>query len=323
MIRKLLTTTALLAVMQGGAYAADENKPAPVFSDDTQYESRVNDQGYYEHSEGQILANTLIGKTVYNHTGEEAEAIGDVNDIVISANGEAEALIIGVGGFLGLGEKDVAVQFDRIHWTEQDGERWIIVEATKEELEGAPAYDRSELRTVAAEPSSDQMQEQEQTAQQNTEEPAQDGTDMTVTSTTQAPANEEASQSDSDMQAMNDSRPGRENLDPVDVSEVSADELIGASVYGEGDAHVGEISDVIVSDEGSVEEVVADVGGFLGIGEKRVAIEPENIDFMQQTDGELVVLTTFTKAQLEAEEAYTKAARETDGETGETTEPKG
>ena len=321
MIRKLLTTTALLAVMQGGAYAADNNPSVPVFSDDIKYESRVDEQGYYESSEGQILANTLIGKTIYNHTGEEAEAIGDVNDIVISPNGKAEALIIGVGGFLGIGEKDVAVQFDRIHWTEKDGERWIIVEATKEELEAAPEYDRSVLmKTSATENSGQQMEEQ--TAQKTDEEPAQDGTGMTVTGTTQVPAAEEADRSSSTMQALSDSRPGRENLQPVDVAEVSAEELIGAPIYGEDDVHVGEISDVIVSDAGKVEEVVADVGGFLGIGEKRVAVEPENVDFMKQMDGELVVFTTFTKEQLEAEEAYSKASVGTSGGTTEMNEPK-
>ncbi|WP_075996925.1 PRC-barrel domain-containing protein [Salaquimonas pukyongi] len=325
MIRKLLTTTALLAVMQGGAYAGENTKSAPVFSNDTQYERRVTDQGYYESGEGQILANTLIGKTVYNHTGEDAEAIGDVNDIVISSNGEAEALIIGVGGFLGLGEKDVAVEFDKVHWTEQDGDRWIIVEATREELDAAPEYDRSALMQTAARDSSTlQADEEQQATLESEQETARDGTDMTVTSSTEVPVEGEADNTaKSPAQAMQDVLHDRENFEAVEISEVSAEELIGAPVYGEGDAHVGEIADVILTDDAKVKEVVADVGGFLGLGEKRVAIDPQNVDFMKHSDGDLAVFTTFTKAELEAEEEYSKAANEMNEESGEVETPKG
>jgi len=49
----------------------------------------------------------------------------------------------GVGGFLGLGEKDVAINFQRVSWSDRDGQRIIVVSATKEELQAAPEFEWS------------------------------------------------------------------------------------------------------------------------------------------------------------------------------------
>jgi len=59
----------------------------------------------------QIMASRLIGTTV---VGANNESIGDVNDVIIDRNGQAMAVVIGVGGFLGIGEKDVAVPFQQL-----------------------------------------------------------------------------------------------------------------------------------------------------------------------------------------------------------------
>jgi hypothetical protein len=51
-----------------------------------------------------MLGSSLIGSTVY---GRDNENIGDVTDIVIDKTGKALGIVVGVGGFLGIGEKDV------------------------------------------------------------------------------------------------------------------------------------------------------------------------------------------------------------------------
>ena len=53
--------------------------------------------------------------------------------------------MIGVGGFLGIGEKDVAVGFDRVSWSDRDGQRIIVVSATKEDLQAAPEFQRTAI----------------------------------------------------------------------------------------------------------------------------------------------------------------------------------
>lgn len=71
--------------------------------------------------------------------------IGDVRDVLLSADGKVSALIIGVGGFLGMGEKDVAVPFDAIKHTTRDGKVYLTMDASKDELKAAPGmrYDRN------------------------------------------------------------------------------------------------------------------------------------------------------------------------------------
>jgi len=66
--------------------------------------------------------------------------IGEISDVLVNKDGKVEAFIVAVGGFLGIGEKDVAVPFDAIHATERDGKWWLTMNATKDALKGAAGY---------------------------------------------------------------------------------------------------------------------------------------------------------------------------------------
>ena len=61
----------------------------------------------------QWRASKLVGVNIY---GQNNEKIGDVNEVLIDRKGNADAVVIGVGGFLGIGEKDVAIPFSQIQW---------------------------------------------------------------------------------------------------------------------------------------------------------------------------------------------------------------
>jgi sporulation protein YlmC with PRC-barrel domain len=87
-----------------------------------------------------MSASDFIGKRVFSSTGDD---IGEVNDIIVSDNGSVQAVILGVGGFLGMGEKDVAVAMSSINMTQDGSATKLIVEATKDQLTAAPTYDRS------------------------------------------------------------------------------------------------------------------------------------------------------------------------------------
>jgi sporulation protein YlmC with PRC-barrel domain len=71
--------------------------------------------------------------------------IGEVNDLLLDNGGKVNAVIIGVGGFLGVGEKNVAVPFHAVKVSEKDGKRYLVLDTTKEALQAAPGYiyDRS------------------------------------------------------------------------------------------------------------------------------------------------------------------------------------
>jgi sporulation protein YlmC with PRC-barrel domain len=66
--------------------------------------------------------------------------IGDVNDVLLDKSGQVSAVILGVGGLLGIGEKDVAVPFNAIQVTEKSGNRYLVMDASKEALQAATGY---------------------------------------------------------------------------------------------------------------------------------------------------------------------------------------
>ncbi|EUC01402.1 PRC-barrel domain protein [Rhizobium sp. CF080] len=93
-----------------------------------------------EQAENQISANDYIGKSVYN---AEDKSIGDVNDLILEENGGIVAAVIGVGGFLGIGEKEVALPMDKITMTrdaENNNEVRLTTTETAEALQSAPEF---------------------------------------------------------------------------------------------------------------------------------------------------------------------------------------
>ena len=77
--------------------------------------------------------------------------IGEVMDVLIDKSGKVTSLIVGVGGFLGAGEKEVAVPFDAVHVTNKDNNKWyLVMNTTKDDLKSAPGfkYDRNSTTWV-------------------------------------------------------------------------------------------------------------------------------------------------------------------------------
>ena len=112
----------------GAAPAAEPEVPAkPV-------EGQITMQG-----ENTALASNLIGATVYSSTDE---SIGDINDMIVNLDGTVEGVVIGVGGFLGLGEKNVAVEMGQltVMTDPENNETRLQTAATREDLEAAPEF---------------------------------------------------------------------------------------------------------------------------------------------------------------------------------------
>jgi sporulation protein YlmC with PRC-barrel domain len=165
MIRTLLATTALSLLLTAGAIAQDAPAtpapattdapaapaatdapaaPAPVESGAT--ETTDTDEPWdisagYTAVDSDNLASELIDQPIYSSTGDDAENIGNVSDLVFSEDGQITAVVIGVGGFLGIGEKSVAVDFKSLEFTvaADNTERWVLP-TTKDALTAAPDF---------------------------------------------------------------------------------------------------------------------------------------------------------------------------------------
>jgi sporulation protein YlmC with PRC-barrel domain len=341
MIRNLLATTAIATLLSTAAYAQDTTAPAPA-SPAPATQDAAPAEAPVARADG-YLATNIIGETVYNGTGDDAENIGEVNDIVIGADGKIESVIIGVGGFLEIGEKNVAVNYSEVDWTERDGDRWLVIPTTKEQLEAQAefdpdAYDPAPATVAGTEPAPATGTDATATAPAT---PAPDATatapaapaDDTTAAAPAAPADDQtaaapeapaddstatapAAPADQSAAAPSDSTAtdadqtatgaiDRSTLTEVPAGELlRSEDLVGTTVYGANDQNIGEIGDVVMSQDGKVDAIIIDVGGFLGVGEKEVAVGMDKLSFMTDKDGNKYLYTNFTKEQLDAQAAY-------------------
>jgi len=183
----------------------------------------------------------------------------------------------------------VAVSFDSLKLvTDNDGDRYVVLETTKEELEGAPAFE-VQAATTPTEPAPDSTATGPATPPRG-DVTAEAPQTLNPTAPTEPPA----------------AVPSRDTLKSVDVGTISSDNVIGANIYSTDDENVGEIGEVIMTDDGKIEAVVVDVGGFLGIGAKSVAIAFADLDFKADESGSIYVYTNFTEDQLQAAAEYVK-----------------
>lgn len=83
-------------------------------------------------------------QNVYDQSNNK---IGDIKDVLID-NGQANTAIIGVGGFLGAGEKDVAVKFDSIKPTMKDNKPYLTLDTNKDALKSAPGFKYDSNKTT-------------------------------------------------------------------------------------------------------------------------------------------------------------------------------
>lgn len=79
--------------------------------------------------------------------------IGTINDVLVDKDGKVGVLIIGVGGFVGVGTKDVAVPPDAVRMTDKNNKNYLVMNSTKDELKAAPGFkfDRNTRTWIPAE----------------------------------------------------------------------------------------------------------------------------------------------------------------------------
>ena len=110
-MQKLLAAALLSAAVFGApAYAQNPQTAQPAAPAAT--------SGSHEKMalKGNWRASKLMGLNVYNEANEK---LGDINELIIDKNGKVAAVVIGVGGFLGMGEHDIAVSMDKLKFVEE------------------------------------------------------------------------------------------------------------------------------------------------------------------------------------------------------------
>ncbi|PHP68948.1 photosystem reaction center subunit H [Zhengella mangrovi] len=296
--------------------AANQQNTETTAKDDRVAKEDTTAAGGKATAENATTGNAAASDQAQNGMMDRMASVGDVNDVVMGKDGQAEAVVIGVGGFLGIGEKNVAVDFDKLSWVERDGEKWLMIDATRQDLENAPAFDVASVTgDQSNEQAADASAEQKAMTKDQTamSQPKADGQNTAVPAEQQqAAAKDQPAAAAKDQQAMDNQAVDKETTAAVShegwqataEGKLSAEELLGTRVYGANDEDIGEIGDVIVTADGKLDAYVVDVGGFLGIGEKPVALDASELQIMKNQDGDLRIFTAYTQDQLENQTAY-------------------
>jgi sporulation protein YlmC with PRC-barrel domain len=275
---KLMTGAALSALIAGGALA----------------------QGM---APAQYHGSDLMGANLHVPDTQAADgwaSIGSVNDIVIDGEGEIRAVLVDIGGFLGIGARTVAVGLDELTFAQEGPEPddWILVtELNREALEEREAYDPEVGYTVGyATGATDAAT----TTTTEYGEAASESLDNAMTATGEA-IDDAGEAIDSGIDS------ARAEIDEMTTSDEpamrpampSADELRGAQVDGADGEAVGSIADLLLREDGAIDAALIDVGGVMGVGSHRVALPFERLSVMEEVDGGSIrVLVDATEEQL-------------------------
>ena len=112
----------------------------------------MNQQSMNKPATGQWRASKLIGVDVYN---QQNEKLGEISELILTSSGQIAGAVIGVGGFLGMGERDVMVPLNQLRFTNTEGgattgsaadgdRKWYperaMLNATKDQLKQMPEF---------------------------------------------------------------------------------------------------------------------------------------------------------------------------------------
>src|SRR5829696_6389383 len=111
---KMHLSVPLAALMAGSAWAQTSPAPAPTQGSTA---SAGSGQVLTEMQPNLMRGSRLMGIDVY---GSDNQKIGDIDEVLLDRDGRIHAVVIGIGGFLGIGQKDVAIPFGQLQWMSGD-----------------------------------------------------------------------------------------------------------------------------------------------------------------------------------------------------------
>jgi sporulation protein YlmC with PRC-barrel domain len=141
---KLRTATSLAALtltlgLSGQALAQTAPSQQRPPSTEAAPKAPVAGQIVAQDADTILASRDFIGQTVY---APDKAKIGSISDLILSKDGKTvQGFVIGVGGFLGIGERNVALNMDKLKMSHNaDGSVLLTMDMTKDELSNAPPF---------------------------------------------------------------------------------------------------------------------------------------------------------------------------------------
>lgn len=267
--RNLYVLTLTSAAMLCGTAAAQQRTDAPQSAPRSGATERTP-------IAGNLHATQLIGATVKN---KARDTVGKIDDLIVSSNSNVATAVISVGGVLGVGDKKIGVPYKNL--SEAPDGKTVYIDMTEEQLKSMPAYhESSDDKSGAA-----------------TSHPEQDPFAHDSTSSQTRPPR-------GDNPASAAGQSPSSNAHVLKGNEQPASALIGAEVVDKSDSKVGKVKDVIVSNSGGTQAVLAVGGGIANIGGRLVAVPLHDLSIKRNNENPKRepdrVQTALTVSQLEA-----------------------
>lgn len=358
-MKTLLSATAATALMAGSALAdAHAGAFVPLtIEDGVEYTASdlMGERVYAVEQEFEM------GMPVPAGTAAEWDDIGEIGDFVIGVDGTLDAVILDIGGFLGIGERNVAVQWSALQPVIEDDDPndvFLVVNASRAMLEGAPEVERvAEPVDMAMETGTGATMTGDETVvmAEGTEVEEIPAQDVEVVEAETMEATEEAEVVTQTVEVESEAEPvegevvvveddaevvdegtlevveeptpdpaatrlagdrtmlrtpafERDGFETVMMDEFTSEDMTGMRLYSATDEDIGEIKDLIMAEDGqSIERVVLDVGGFLGLGEHQVAVTLDELQIMRDPNGLNRAYIDATQEELEAQPEYAPA----------------
>jgi sporulation protein YlmC with PRC-barrel domain len=140
MMKRTLTAAALAAVLAAPAFAQQPMGKTDTTNSSSSMSTTAQPGFLQQQNANDWRGSKLIGASVY---GQDNASIGDISDVLIGSEGKIQAVVVGVGGFLGVGSKDVAVPFTALNITRKPNSTTIdkiTVSYSKDQLKNAPKF---------------------------------------------------------------------------------------------------------------------------------------------------------------------------------------
>ncbi len=334
-MKRILATTALVALTSMPVFAqTDATDPAVT-------EAEVGTTDMMDTADQQVAPSDLINRDLYASSADMApglvpgtmdepaddwDNVGSIDDLILTPDGEIDAIIVDVGGFFGIGARQVIVEMSEVTLVDEtgsEGEFFVVFNGVSSELEDRPELDRTAVNDAGNSfhtsgntavgsdeglteeavteappaPETDDATETEMVDETDPMAPADDAatTGMTDETDPMVPADDAATTQTTDAD--------QPFLSGDERSALTADDLMGTNVDDMSGERIGSISDIVLTDDGTVENVIINVGGFLGIGSKSVAVGFDEIELVREEGAmstSLRATTTITADQFDS-----------------------
>ncbi|WP_322895858.1 MULTISPECIES: PRC-barrel domain-containing protein [unclassified Yoonia] len=365
-MKRILATTALVALTAMPVFAqTDATDPAAT-------DAEVTTTDTMEMTGPDLAPSDFIDRSLYASSAESAPGItvesidapaddwddvGRIEDLILTPDGEIDAIIVDVGGFFDMGARQVSIPLSDLTIVDEidgEGEFFVVYNGSSADLEGLPELDRTAVNDSGnsfhtagntavgsdeglTEDAVTEVPPSPETDDATTSDLAEDAGSDDAATTEAAPADtmaptDDATTSDmaedtgSDDAGMTEAAPA-DTMAPTDEemadgtpvegdepylmgderSALTASDLQGINLTDMAGERIGTISEIVLTDDGQVGDVIIDVGGFLGIGAKSVAIAFEDIELTREEGAmsdTLQATTMITADQFETMEEW-------------------